>query len=259
MPDGDASFHGTPELVSVGRRNGWRSAFVAVAAVALLLGAAVWKPWEGGRPGPGSRPATIPTDDRQAELLPRHDRSGADGSDRPDTLSRRRTFGGLDLEFMGISDPHAAWGVAVAYVSRTQIDNAIAGRSPTVTPVVSWELIEPDRSPPGPRLDHATVTSVAIAATWPLGTRPVAIRLFLTGRRPPAPDPRRPSRESTWRDAGDLGRRARPARAPAVGSSGAFFLRGAPTPPPATRPAGSVTAGRPAPTTSRSTSKAVPG
>jgi hypothetical protein len=48
-----------------------------------------------------------------------------------------------------------------------------------VTPVVSWELIGLDRTGAGPRLDHPAVTSVAIAATWPLGTRAIGIRLLL--------------------------------------------------------------------------------
>jgi hypothetical protein len=46
---------------------------------------------------------------------------------------------------------------------------------------VSWELIEPGGTAPGPTLDHPDVVSVAIAATWPVGTRPLAIRVLYTG------------------------------------------------------------------------------
>jgi hypothetical protein len=168
-----------PELVPVGRRDGWRPALAAVVVLALLLGAAVWKPWEG---------------DRQMAAVPVQIPPGAGGGLVPALTSgpgetaasiatprpTPATFGALNLEVMGTTDPHPAWGVAVAYVSRTQIDNATRRGSPTVTPVVSWELIEPDRPTPGPRLDHPNVTSVAIAATWPPGTRAVAIRLFHT-------------------------------------------------------------------------------
>lgn len=97
------------------------------------------------------------------------------------------TFARLDLAILGTFDPPAAWGVAVAYVSRTQFDDAALGGSPTVTPVVSWESIEPGRRAPGPTLDQPDVTSVAVAATWPLEMRPLAIRLVSFG--PPHPTP----------------------------------------------------------------------
>jgi hypothetical protein len=168
-----------PELVSVGRRNGWRPALLAVTALAIVLTAAVWKPWEGRRPATAIAPGSVPTDSRGG-LLPATT-SGPDATDGFTTgpAETFATFSGLNLELMGSSDPHAAWGVAVAYMSRTQIDDATAGGSSTVTPVVSWELIDPGGGL-GPTLDHPGTVSVAIAATWPSGTRPLAVRASFT-------------------------------------------------------------------------------
>jgi hypothetical protein len=86
---------------------------------------------------------------------------------------------------MGTADPHTAWGVAVAYVSQRQFDVAKERGAATVTPVVSWELIEPGESEPGSTLDHPGATSIGIAATWPRGTLPGAIRLFHAGEEIP--------------------------------------------------------------------------
>ena len=82
---------------------------------------------------------------------------------------------------MGVFDPHDAWGIAVAYVSQIQLDDARFGGVPFVTPVVSWELIEPGHPTPGPVLDHPAVISVAVAATWPSDVQPVAVHLFTFG------------------------------------------------------------------------------
>lgn len=167
------------ELVSVGRRNGWRPALLGVTALAIVLTAAVWKPWEGGRPATATAPGPVPAGSR-AGLLPATT-SGPVATDGFTTgpAPTFATFFGLNLELMGSSDPHAAWGVAVAYVSRTQFDNATAAGSSTVTPVVSWELIDPGGGL-GPTLDHPGTVSVAIAATWPSGTRPLAVRASFT-------------------------------------------------------------------------------
>lgn len=151
-----------------------------VVAVAVVLAAAVWKPWEVGRPTGRTAAVQVPAG-AEVGLLPAIT-SDPRETDAPAPTPRQTpiTFAGLDLEIMGTADPHPAWGVAVAYVSRTQFDNAARRRSPTVTPVVSWELIEPGRHAPGPTLDHPAVTSVAIAPTWPLGIRPRSIQVFFT-------------------------------------------------------------------------------
>jgi len=188
-PDDPLIRPGPPDLVRVGRRDGFRSAFVAVVAVALLLGVAVWKPWEttGGATAHGTlRP------DAGGGLVPAITERPAD-PDTPDPVPSPSapTFSGLNLSVMGASDPHDAWGVALAYVSQIQLDNARLGGAPFVTPVVSWELIEPGHAMPGPVLDHRAVTSVAVAATWPTDVRPVSIHLYTFGPLGPLPSPRR--------------------------------------------------------------------
>ena len=194
-PSSGPDSEGSPALVRVGGRNGWRPALLVAGAVVVLLAAAIVKPWETGRPDLArSTPLPGGTD---GGLLPAVTSgtaaSGATRSAGPTASPSQLTFNGLDLAIMGSTDPHAAWGVAVAYVSRTQFVNAAAGRSPTITPVVSWQLIEMRFLASGPLLDqppvldHPGVTSIAIAATWPAEARPIAIRLFYVG--PPGSQP----------------------------------------------------------------------
>jgi hypothetical protein len=163
----EASDH--PVLVPVARRTRIGRLALAVAIAGLSLAAAIWKPWAG--PGVVERPA-VPAVNAGGAVAP----LGATVPTRPTRIAGP-VMAGLDLSVMGTADPHTAWGVAVAYVSRTQFANALVRGGPTVTPVVSWELIPPDRTTPGPTLDHQSVTSVAIAATWPADVQPVAIRL----------------------------------------------------------------------------------
>ena len=188
-PDEGTLRPGPPELVRVGRRNGFRPAIAAVAIVAVLLAVAVWKPWEPGK-GPAAARSTIPPDAAGGLLPAITGRPGASDVAAPTPSPSALTFAGLDLSVMGTHDPHDAWGVAVGYVSQIQFDNALGGRKPTVTPVVSWELIEPGHAWPGPVLDHPGVTSVAIAATWPgfpSATQPVTVRLFRFWHTDPGP------------------------------------------------------------------------
>ncbi len=214
------------ELVRVGRRNGWRPAFLAVAVLAVLLTAAIWKPWEGGRPAIATGPSPVPAATRGGLLPATTGGPGVTDGSPGAPRSTVATFFGLDLEIMGTSDPHAAWGVAVAYVSRPQIDNAIAGRSPTVTPVVSWELIDPGGGL-GPTLDHPGTVSVAIAATWPSGTRPLAVRAFFTPYNAgiaTGPEPRPAAGIEVGLD-GPLSSLLGTAASPEAGpTSGSFFL-----------------------------------
>src|SRR6478752_2575855 len=179
LPDQGLLRPGPPELERVGRRGGYRPAIVAVAVVALLLGVAVWKPWE---PGSTANPRpSVPPAAAAGGLLPavtgRPDASVAPASTPTPTAP---TFAGLDLSLMGTIDPHDAWGVAIGYVSQAQFDIA-AHAAPIVTPVVSWELIDPTKPWPAPTLDHPDVTTIAIAATWPSAIRPTAIRLIRFG------------------------------------------------------------------------------
>jgi hypothetical protein len=108
------------------------------------------------------------------------------------------TFAGLDLSLMGTIDSHDAWGVAIGYVSQAQFDIA-AHAAPIVTPVVSWELIDPTKPWPATILDHPDVTTIAIAATWPSAIRPGAIRLIRFGG-PKAVQPRPSSSPSAGKE-----------------------------------------------------------
>ncbi len=179
---------GSPELVRVTRRTGMgRVVLLLVAVVSIGIVVSVGKPWVG--PAAGGRPTAAPG--TVAGRGPGASPSGGAAASHPNanptraaTAPRRPaqtpppTLAGLDLSVMGTADLHTGWGVAVAYVSRTQFANALVRGTPTVTPVVSWELIAPDVALPGPTLDHPGVTTVAIAATWPTDIRPVAVRLL---------------------------------------------------------------------------------
>ena len=176
----DTGDDGPPVLVRVGEHKGSRSGLVAVALVALLVVIAVWKPWDRG----ASEPVT-PTGlaDRFASAVPSALSATPVVTDLPTATAPPAwpIFEGLDLGSMGVSDAHADWGISVAYVSSRQFDIAVARRTPTITPVVSWEPIEPARSGPGPFVGHPGATSIAIAATWPEGTRALATQLLRVG------------------------------------------------------------------------------
>jgi hypothetical protein len=153
---------------------------LAVAVVTAVLGAAVLKPWETSRTP--ERAAATPLAGASGALLPATTSGPAaapPAAAAPIRPSLQGPFiAGLNLAVMGTADPHRGWGVAVAYVPRNQIDAVVGRGDPAITPVVSWELIEPGRRPPGPTLDHADVINVAIAATWPIGMQPRSIRLW---------------------------------------------------------------------------------
>jgi hypothetical protein len=183
---GRAPVDGAPELVRVSHAHGTSRAALLAVAAALLIGVAVWKPWEDGRPATRGPIGALP--DASSVLIPAAT-SGPAARLAP-VGSPAPTIAGLNLAVMGTADPHPAWGVAVAYVPRNQIDAAVLRGSPTVTPVVDWELIEPGRAAPGPVLDHPGVVSVAIAATWPPGARPLAIHLRSSPFPVASPSPR---------------------------------------------------------------------
>lgn len=126
LSGGDAAPRDRPELVSVGRRDELQRAAMVVLAAAVLVAAAVWKPWEGGR-------AT--TRDAPAVPAVAVDASGT-------STGQTDTFAGLDLSPMRNATLQARWGVAVAYLPRERIEGATQRRSPTVTPTVDWRVIE---------------------------------------------------------------------------------------------------------------------
>ncbi len=177
------------ELERVGRRGGFRPAIAAVAIVAVLLAVAVWKPWEPG--SAGATRSTVPPDAAGALLPAVTEHPSASAVPAAVSSPTAPTFAGLDLSLMGTIDPHDAWGVAIGYVSHAQFDAVALGAS-IVTPVASWQLIDPAKPWPPPTLDHPAVTTVAIAATWPSGIRPVGIRLIRFGGPGTVP-PGRPS------------------------------------------------------------------
>jgi hypothetical protein len=176
------------ELVRVERGHGTGWALIVVVAAVVVLAVAIWKPWEGTAPpraatgeiGAGAVEQLLPAATHEAG--PRSDPLGGPVEAPPPDA----TYAGLDLSVMGTRDPHAAWGIAVGYVPRNQLDNATARGSVTVTPVVDWERIEPGVPQPGPTLDHPDVVSVAIAATWPAAISPVALRVLHRGLARPA-------------------------------------------------------------------------
>ncbi|MEA2653312.1 MAG: hypothetical protein QOI37_539 [Chloroflexota bacterium] len=181
-PELDAGHDDPPSLVRVGRRDGPRSAVVAIVVVTLGLATAVWKPWDHGvtQPIPPIRVANS-----SASVVPASEAvAPAATAPQPDSAwPGPRLFRGLDLGSMAIVDGHTDWGVAVAYVSGRQFDIAVARRTPTITPVVSWRSIEPSQAGPGPFAGHPGATSLAIAATWPESIRPLAIQLLSIGPR----------------------------------------------------------------------------
>ena len=156
-----------------------------VVVVVALLAAAVWKPWEPAPAVAGARSADTPPGAAGSPQPAAS--SGPAETPAPTALPTLPTFAGLDLAIIGRFDPHAAWGVSLVYVSRTQFDDAMRRGSRTVTPGVNWKSIEPGTLLPGPTLDRPDVTSVAFAATWPAGTRPLTIWVVSYG--PPRPDP----------------------------------------------------------------------
>jgi hypothetical protein len=166
-----------PELVRVGRRNGTRRLVLGLGVAAVLVGAAIWKPWDGARPVGAARATDLA--DATGSLLPAATSGsrgslGAVGTPPPAGFE----FAGLNLTIMGHADPHRDWGVAVAYVPANQISTATARGSRTVTPVVDWVLVAPGSPAPGPTMDHPGVVSVAVTATWPDEVSPVALRLM---------------------------------------------------------------------------------
>jgi hypothetical protein len=187
-PDEGPLRAGPPDLAPVGRRDGLRPTIAVVVAVALVLALAVWKPWESSASS-ANAPLVVPPGAAGA-LLPaitsRPDNTGPPASAATPAAA---AFAGLDLSAMGTVDPHGAWGVAVGYVSKEQFDIAARG-TPIVTPADRWLAVEPGQAAPGPVVDQAGGTSVALAVTWPAlpgQKEPVSLRLFRSSG--PSSDP----------------------------------------------------------------------
>ncbi len=166
---------------------------VAVMLVALVA-IAIWKPWTGSAALPGVLPrASLAAADNGSP--PASSVPTTPASPVPRNVIALQPAGpippldGLDLRAMSLSDPHAAWGVAVAYTPTLAIESAIWGGRSTVTPVVDWEAIAPRsvsrstttallrRGPAGPTLDHPGSTTIAVAVTWPSDIAPRGVSL----------------------------------------------------------------------------------
>ncbi len=174
-----------PEVVRVTPGARAEPLLVALLAVVVLVGAAIWKPWANGPDAPARPvPAEVVV---QPRTTPRAAAPTADAAIV--TVTGDQPIAGLDISRMGLADAHRAWGVAAAYVPVTQIAVATRRRLSSVRPVVDWHAVEPgnraepgDRAHPGKRLDlpatGQAVATVALAVTWPSAKSPREIRLF---------------------------------------------------------------------------------
>jgi hypothetical protein len=168
-----------PEVVRVMPGARAEPALVALLAVVVLVGAAIWKPWASGSDAPAR---TVPA---EVVVQPRTTpRAAAPTAHQVIvTVTGDQPIAGLDISRMGLADAHLAWGVAAAYVPVTQIAVASRRRLSSVRPVVDWQVVEPGtRAVPGNRVELPTtgqaVATVALAVTWPSGRSPHEIRLF---------------------------------------------------------------------------------
>jgi hypothetical protein len=174
-----------PEVVRVVPGARAEPALVALLAVVVLAGAAIWKPWASGSDAPARPlPAQIVV---QPRITPRAATPIADAAIV--TVTGDQPIAGLDILRMGLADAHRGWGVAAAYVPVTQIAVATRRRLSSVRPVVDWQSVEPgnraepnDLAKPNNRVElpaaGQAVATVALAVTWPSGRSPHEIRLF---------------------------------------------------------------------------------
>jgi len=170
---------GRPEIARVVPAPRAEPALVALLAIVVLVGAAIWKPWASGsdalaRPVPAEvlvQPRTTP-------------RAAAPTADVAIvTVTGDQPIAGLDISRMGLADGHRAWGVASAYVPVTQVAVATRRRLSSVRPLVDWRAVEPgDPVEPGDRVElpatGQAISTVALAVTWPSAMSPHEIRLF---------------------------------------------------------------------------------
>jgi hypothetical protein len=188
-----------PVVVRVTSRRRIEPALVVGVLVLAMLGLALWKPWVDASvavvsPAPaatGLDAAAASAAPALAAPPPAASPAVAAPAFEPGAAVLPALFG-LDLGFMGTTDAHAAWGVAVAYAPSANIARAVSGRLPTFTPVVDWALQAGAGGGPGgvsrhgpsdagPTMDHPRAVTMAVAVTWPSMPRPRAVRLLRLG------------------------------------------------------------------------------
>jgi hypothetical protein len=181
IPDGTEP-RDRPVVVRVASRRRVEPALVVAVLVLTLVGVALWKPWvNGDRDADSAPPRATGLGAAVASDAPRPAAVAATPRQRGGAVTRALpALYGLDLAYMGTADPHAAWGIAVAYAPTGNIALAVAGRRPTITPVVDWEA-QQGRAVPDPIMDHPRTVTIAVAVTWPHMPPPRAVRLVQTG------------------------------------------------------------------------------
>jgi hypothetical protein len=168
-----------PEVVRVMPGARAEPALVALLAVVVLVGAAIWKPWASGSDALAHPvPAEVVV---QPRTTPRAAPPTADAAIV--TVTGDQPIAGLDISRMGLADAHRGWGVAAAHVPVTQIAVATRRRLSSVRPVVDWHAVEAgNRVEPANRVElpatGQAISTVALAVTWPSAVSPHEIRLF---------------------------------------------------------------------------------
>ncbi|MHB8672580.1 MAG: hypothetical protein ACYDAK_02750 [Candidatus Limnocylindrales bacterium] len=183
-----------PPVVPIRPRRRFEPGLVVAVMLAALVAIAIWKPWTGSAGLPGVLPRASVAAAVQVSP-PAASVPATTAGPGPRVVIALQPAGpippldGLDLRAMNSSDPHAAWGVAVAYTPTLAIESAVWGGRSTVTPVVDWEAIAPRsvgqpvttallrRGSAGPTLDHPGSTTIAVAVTWPSDIAPRSVTL----------------------------------------------------------------------------------
>ena len=75
----------------------------------------------------------------------------------------------------GTRDPHAAWGISVAYLPFPSLDDALVLRHSSVVPTVRW--VPEATGPAGALVDVQGQPVAGLAVTWPAGLQPAGLEL----------------------------------------------------------------------------------
>ena len=194
-----------PELRPVVRPRRVEPALVAAAMITVILGVAIWKPWQ----APGEVAQDAPAQDAPATAtsVPRAvapDVAGArapgpspDGGNTPSPGpdgAPRSAGTRIDVPVTsginwsgGTRDGHSTWGVAVAYLPFGQLDDALLLRRSAIVPSIRWLAVDPRSASDGSRgagdvpAGVGGQPAVALAVTWPTGVRVTSERLTYLG------------------------------------------------------------------------------